>query len=659
MKSLGLIGSAGVSPVLKVGNTKYNALEIVRCAKAAHGQGAGIIVFPELSLTGATCGDLFFQDSLYQAQLSALKEILLATADLDSLIVLGMYYRLENRLFNCGAVMQKGALLGIVPKLFPEDSADSSETRWFAPGNVTIGSWGSVTLFGEEVPFGNLLFMDANNEVGVGVEIGGDFSLPVSAGAHLCLAGAHIICNPTASPELMGAHRERQLAVMQESKKSVCGYVMASCGLHESTGQSVYSGHCLVAENGSLLGETHSFCFQNNVALSEIDVAALRYRRTKAAGFQRCAAAYSHPEYYLTVPMAPLPVKTTAENLKRNYSQTPYLPEHPVLAEEYCATGFGIQATGLARRMSHTGASRVILGVSGGLDSTLSLLVAAEAMQLLGLPASNILTVTMPGFGTSDNTYQNALAMMNVIGAETREIPIRDSVLQHFKDIGHDPAVHDAAYENAQARERTQILMDLANKEHGIHLGTGDLSEVSLGWSTYNGDHMSMYNVNGSVQKTMIRFILKWFIKERLTGGAYGPFCKDDLLLAKTLQAVLDTPISPELLPPDENGDMTQKTEEALGPYILHDFFLYHAIETGMPPAKILSIACEAFRREYEPAFIKECLHRFYKRFFAHQFKRNCAPDGPKVASLVLSPAAFVMPSDVDGSAFLGELSEE
>ena len=663
MSQLGLIGAAGVSPVLKVGNTKFNAKEIIRCAEASYAQGAGIIVFPELCLTGATCGDLFFQDSLYQGQLAALKEILIATAELDCVIILGMYFRLENRLFNCAAFLQSGSLLGLVPKLFPEDTADSSETRWFAPGNVTIGSWGSVTLFGGEVPFGNLLFLDPQSEFGIGIEVGGDLSLPISAGSHLCLAGAHIICNPTASPALMGEDARRQITVLQESKKSLCGYVLASAGIYESTGQTVYSGHCLVSESGTLLAETNTLCFQNNIAISEIDCESLRYQRTKTSSFQRCASAYSHSEYYLTIPIAPLRIKTDASDLKRRYSKTPYIPEYPTAEKEYCETAFGIQAAGLARRLSHVGAKRIVLGVSGGLDSTLSLLVAAEAMKLLGQPASDILTITMPGFGTSDMTYRNALTMMASIGTETREIPIRDSVLQHFRDIGHDPAVHDSAYENAQARERTQILMDLANKEHGLHLGTGDLSEEALGWSTFNGDHMSMYNVNGGVQKTLIRYILKWFIAEKLgrgksllAGQKHVSFCKDDELLAKTLQSVLDTPVSPELLPPDENGDMTQKTEEALGPYLLHDFFLYHAIQTGMPPAKLFVIACEAFRDDFDKEFVKACLARFYKRFFMHQFKRNCGPDGPKVAPLILAPAAFVMPSDADPTLWLDEL---
>ena len=657
MSQLGLIGAAAISPVLKVGNTALNAQEIIRCAQIADSQEAGIAVFPELCLTGATCGDLFFQDSLYKAQLAALKKVIAATADMDCIFVVGMYFRLENRLFNCAALLQHGEIRGIVPKLFPADSAESGETRWFASGNVTIGSWGTVTLFGAEIPFGDLLFLDPVNDFGLGIEIGGDLNLPISASSHLCLAGAHIICGPTASPAFMGEDAQRRSAVQQESKKSLCGYIYASAGLHESTGNTVYSGHCIIAERGSLLAENESLCFNNSLAISEIDCENLRYARTKTKSFQGCAAAYSHPEYYMTVSIAPLNFKADASALRRKYSKTPYIPENSAAADEYCAAAFRIQASALARRVSHIGADRIVLGVSGGLDSTLSLLVSAEAMKYLGKPASDILTITMPGFGTSDATYTNALSMMKTIGAETREIPIRDSVLQHFKDIGHDPTEHDSTYENAQARERTQILMDLANKVNGLHLGTGDLSEEALGWCTFNGDHMAMYNVNGGIQKTLIRCILKWFISKKLAAAdKKTEFCANDELLAKTLQSVLDTPISPELLPPDEKGDLTQKTEEALGPYILHDFFLYHAICTGMPPAKLFAIACVTFRDEFEEEFIRNCLVRFYKRFFDHQFKRNCSPDGPRVAPLILSPSVWVMPSDADGTDWLNEL---
>ena len=655
MNQFGMIGTAAVSPVLKVGDPSFNAQEIIRCVKLCESQGTGLIVFPELCLTGATCADLFYQESLYRAQLNALSEILAATAAMDCVIVCGMYFRLENRFFDCAAVLQRGQVMGLVPKMFPDPEIGG--TRWFAPGSVTIGSWGTVTLFGAEVPFGNLLFVDADSDFALGIEIGSDFSAPISAGAQSCLAGAHIICNPAASPALMGEESRRRESVLHASKKNLCAYVLASAGPHESTGQAVYTGQSLVAESGDLLAENESLCFKNSIAVSEIDCERLRYERTKAGGFQECASAYSHPEYYMTVALAPLRFKNDFSAMLRQYSKTPYLPEDPAAREEFCRTAFRIQSTALAGRLSHTGSSRIVLGVSGGLDSTLSLLVSAEAMKLLGKPASDILTVTMPGFGTTDATYTNALAMMKAIGAEIREIPIRDSVLQHFRDIGHDPSIHDSAYENAQARERTQILMDLANKENGLHLGTGDLSEEALGWCTYNGDHMSMYNVNGGVQKTLIRSLLKWFIETKLTDGRKtAPFCADDNALARTLQSVLDTPVSPEHLPPDENGEIRQKTEEALGPYILHDFFLYHALMTGMPPAKLLAAACTAFRGDYEESFIKYCLARFYKRFFAQQFKRNCAPDGPKVAELILAPAAHIMPSDADGSAWLSEL---
>ncbi|HAF60079.1 MAG TPA: NAD(+) synthase [Clostridiales bacterium UBA9856] len=670
MTKLGMIRVAAVSPELRIGNTDFNSDEILRYAEEAYDKGAGIIVFPSLCLTGATCGDLFFQDILYENQMAALNKIALSTKKMTAVLVIGFYLRLDNRLFQCAALLQNGLIKGIVPDYFPSGAKGSGNSRWFSPGEEAENLRKSVTLFGCEIPFGKLVFRDPETGIAIGIEVNEDLNSPVSPGAKLCLAGAHILCNPAASPELVGSSRHRRYSVLQKSRDCLCGYIYASAGVWESSSTGVYSGHCLVAERGVLLREDSGLTFHAKIAITDVDYERLVSERAGASGF--CAAPASSATYpapvqtadksasfqYQQVDLRVLPLLKSDASLMRTYSKTPFLPADEETLWSNCREAFEIQSFALARRLAHTGSKKAVLGISGGIDSTLALLVAAKAMKLLNKQPSDIITVSMPGFGTTDKTHSNAMAMMEAIGTDIREIPIKEAVLLHFKDISHDPEIKDTVYENTQARERTQILMDIANMEGGIHIGTGDLSEGALGWSTYNGDHMSMYNVNAGVPKTFIRAMIRWFIQRVLTGPDQDPaFCSDNQKLAAALQDVLETPVSPELLPPDEKGRIAQKTEDKVGPYVLHDFFLYHTVRWGTSPSKLQAIAKAAFADEYDEEYIRHWLQVFYRRFFAHQFKRSCAPDGPKVGTVSLSAQGdWQMPSDADVSVWLKEL---
>jgi NAD+ synthase (glutamine-hydrolysing) len=670
MRNLGMIRVAAVSPTLKIGNTEFNSDEILRCAEAAYREGAGIIVFPSLCITGATCGDLFFQDILYENQLTALNKIALSTKKMNAALVIGIYLRSDNRLFQCAALLQNGLIKGIVPKYSPSGAKGSGDSRWFAPGEEAENLRDSVTLFDCEIPFGKLVFRDPESGIAIGIEVDEDLYAPVSPGARLCLAGAHILCNSAASRELVGSTAHRRYSVLQKSRDCLCGYIYASAGAWESSSDGVFSGHCLITERGVLLKEDSGLSLDTKLTITDMDFERLVNERAGVSGFCTAPAAsikssalaqaadVSTSGIYRQVTLRVLPLLKNDVPLMRTYSKTPFIPANDATVRANCREAFEIQSVALARRLAHTGSTKAVLGISGGLDSTLALLVAAKAMKLLNKPASDIIAVTMPGFGTTDKTYTNALAMMEAIGAEIREIPIKEAVLLHFKDISHDPERKDSIYENSQARERTQILMDIANMEGGIHVGTGDLSEGALGWSTFNGDHMAMYNVNAGVPKTVIRAMIQWFIQCVLTGpNQDSSFCKDNEKLAAALQDVLETPVSPELLPPDEEGKIAQKTEDKVGPYVLHDFFLYHTVRWGTSPAKLLAIAKTAFADEYDEDFIRHWLQVFYRRFFAHQFKRSCAPDGPKVGTVSLSSKGdWQMPSDADVSDWLKEL---
>lgn len=661
MNKIGLVRAAAVTPVLRVANPEFNTDEIIKCAKEADKNGAGLILFPELCISGYTCGDLFYQEFLYSKSMEGLKRIADATKKLSAVVVAGFYMRLENNLFNCAAVMQDGVIKGVVPKMFLPNYKEFYEARWFAAGNRISESIKSVRLFGYDVPFGHLIFHDEENDLNLGIEVCEDLWVPITPGSFLALNGAHIILNPSASNETVAKSDYRRNLISMESAKNICGYVYASSGVHESTTDLVFGGHNLIGENGNLLAESKLFERKSNITYGDMDFERIKFERTYGQNFEESTSAYCSRIDITKVPLSPVRLLDTGKDkLLRKYEKNPFVPSDPDTVDRRCREIFSIQAAGLAKRIEHTHSKKAVVGISGGLDSTLALLVCAETFKLIGKDPKDIIAVTMPGFGTTGKTYNNAQTIMKLLGADVREIPIRDAVLQHFKDISHDPDQHDVTYENSQARERTQILMDVANKEGGLVVGTGDLSEVALGWSTYNGDHMSMYGVNSSVPKTLVRFVIKWVMDHRLSGPSEEKdFSRDNELLRKTLQDIMDTPISPELLPPDESGEIAQKTEDTVGPYILHDFFMFYTIRFGMSPRKLLFIAKTTFAGEYSEDFIKKWLVVFYRRFFSQQFKRSCIPDGPKVGSVSLSPRGdWRMPSDADPAAWLMEMED-
>lgn len=659
MNKIGLVRAAAVTPVLKVANPEFNTEEIIRCTREAEENGAGIIVFPELCISGYTCADLFYQEFLYTKTMEGLKKLTVATKDLSAVVVAGFYMRLENNLYNCAALIQNGTIKGIVPKMFLPNYKEFYEVRWFASGIRVSENIKSVRLFGYDIPFGHLVFEDEENGFNLGIEVCEDLWVPVTPGSLLALNGAHILLNPSASNETVAKSDYRKNLVAMDSAKNVSGYVYASCGVHESTTDVVFGGHNIVAENGTILNESQMFQRESTITYGEIDYERIKFERAYGQNFEQCTSAYTSRTKYVRVPLSPVRVmEAERDQLVRVYQKNPFVPKDPATVDQRCKEIFSIQSSGLAKRLEHTRSSKVVLGISGGLDSTLALLVCAETFKLIGKDPKDIIAVTMPGFGTTGKTYNNAQTIMRLLGADMREVSIRDAVLQHFKDIQHDPEQHDVTYENSQARERTQILMDIANKEGGIVVGTGDLSEVALGWSTYNGDHMSMYGVNCSVPKTLVKFVIKWVMEHILSGlNEDKGFSADNELLRNTLQDIMDTPISPELLPPDASGQIAQKTEDTVGPYILHDFFMFYTIRFGMTPKKLLYIAKNTFTDEYSEEFIKKWLTVFYRRFFAQQFKRSCIPDGPKVGSVSLSPRGdWRMPSDADSAMWLEEM---
>lgn len=661
MNKIGLVRVAAVTPVIRVANPEFNTEEIIKCAREADKNGAGIVLFPELCISAYTCGDLFYQEFLYSKSMEGLKKIVDATRKLSAVVVVGFYMRLDNNLFNCAALIQNGKIKGIVPKMFLPNYKEFYEARWFASGIRISENVKSVRLFGSDVPFGHLVFEDEENDFKLGIEVCEDLWVPITPGSNLALNGAQIILNPSASNETVAKSDYRKNLVTLESARNICGYVYTSSGVHESTTDLVFGGQKLIAENGISLSESPLFERESSILYGDIDYERIKFERAYSQNFEGFTAAFSSHIDYTKVPLEPVKVlDTSKDTLKRTYQKNPFVPSDPATVDQRCKEIFSIQAAGLAKRMEHTRSKKAVVGISGGLDSTLALLVCAETFKLIGKKPQDIIAVTMPGFGTTGKTYNNALTIMKLLGAEVREIPIREAVTQHFKDIGHDIDLHDVTYENSQARERTQILMDIANKEGGLVVGTGDLSEVALGWSTYNGDHMSMYGVNSSVPKTLVRFVIKWVMDNRLSGpNEEKDYSLDNNLLRKTLQDIMDTPISPELLPPDESGEIAQKTEDTVGPYILHDFFMYYTIRFGMSPKKLLYIAKTTFAGEYSEEFIKKWLTVFYRRFFSQQFKRSCIPDGPKVGSVSLSPRGdWRMPSDADSAEWLKELSD-
>ena len=619
----------------QVADAAYNTAEICSRITEADAAGVQLLVLPELCVTGYTCGDLFFSRTLQQAALTALDTLRAHTAGLYPVVVVGLPIPHGGKLYNAAAVLRDGAVLGIVPKTVLPDDGAFCESRRFASGD-TLPADATVTVAGREVPFGtHLLFAhDTLPDYVFGVEICEDVwaSCPVSD-AH-CRAGALLIANPSASPEAVGKDDYRRTLIASTSARQVCGYVYASAGPDESTQDLVFSRHHLIAENGTLLAENPPFA-DASLLISEIDLQGIAAARVRATAFTPAAQGYRTVRF--TQPVRDV-------TLTRPLDRNPFIPDGADMASRADAI-LTMQTYGLKKRLTHIHAKTLVLGISGGLDSTLALLVAVRAADLAGYPRSAVLAVTMPCFGTTDRTYRNACALCRQLGVTLREINIRASVTQHFADIGQDPATHDVTYENSQARERTQILMDIANQTGGLVIGTGDLSELALGWATYSGDHMSMYGVNADVPKTLVRYLVRHVASS------------SDPALAALLTDVLDTPVSPELLPADADGSIAQKTEDLVGPYELHDFFLWYLVRCGFSPAKIYRLARLAFAGEYDDATILKWLRTFVRRFFSQQFKRSCLPDGVKVGSLGLSPRGdWQMPTDASAALWLAEL---
>ncbi len=635
LKEQGFVRVGAVVPKLKVADTEFNCNEIIKQIEVASNNKIQIAVFPELCVTGYTCQDLFEQDTLLEEAEKALNKILDYTNNLDIICIIGMPIKAENQLFNTAVVIQKGKILGIVPKTFIPNYGEFYERRWFASSKNANKK--EIEILDQKIPFGiDLLFKDKeNNEICFGIEICEDIWAVEPPSNKLALLGANIIFNLSASNEVIGKKEYRRDLVKMQSAKTISGYVYCSCGVNESTADLVFSGESMIFENGSCLINNQRFNFESNMIFTEIDTKRLANDRRKNISFMGNPVDLEYREIKINIP-------DNIENLTREYSKTPFVPEDKKKISEICEEILNIQSYGLAKRLLHTNINKTIIGISGGLDSALAFLVIIKAYEVLNLPKENIIAITMPGFGTTSRTHKNSIKLINEYGATFREINITKSSLQHFEDIGHDKKMKDITYENAQARERTKILMDIANEENGIVVGTGDLSELALGWCTYNGDHMSMYSVNASIPKTLVEYIIKWVADN--SKEEYKNIIND----------ILDTPISPELLPPDENGNIEQKTEEQVGPYILHDFFLYHFLRYGAEPKKIYILACKTFKNDFKKEDIKHWLQVFIKRFFTQQFKRNCMPDGPKVGTVSLSPRGDLrMPSDASYNIWL------
>ena len=637
----GFVKVAAAVPAVKVADCKFNAQQIDTQIAIADGKGVQIIVFPELCITGYTCADLFGQTLLMEETEIALMQIMNNTRQMDIISIVGMPLVVNATLMNCAVALQKGKILGIVPKTYLPNHKENAETRWFSSASDHTET--SIRLCGQNVPFGtNLLFDTA--ETCFGIEMGEDVWAPVPPSSNLSLKGAEIIFNTAAVTESIGKYAYLHSLLSQQSARCLSGYVYSSCGFGESTTDVVFGGNGLIYENGTLLAASERFSLKEQLIISEIDVERIRNERrvntTFAANMAQCK---DQPAIHISTEL----VNQRDLILTRPIEAHPFVPQGDALNQR-CEEIFEIQVMGLAKRLIHTNSKSVVVGISGGLDSTLALLVCVKTFDKLDLPRKGIVGITMPGFGTTDRTYNNALHLMSSLGITIHEISIKEACIQHFKDIDHDMTKHDVTYENSQARERTQILMDFANKINALVIGTGDLSELALGWATYNGDHMSMYGVNGSIPKTLVKYLVNWVA---LNGVDYES--------RNTLLDIVDTPISPELIPADEQGNIKQKTEDLVGPYELHDFFIYHFLRFGFRPSKIFFLAATAFRGEYNEETIKKWLTTFCRRFFQQQFKRSCLPDGPKVGSVGLSPRGdWRMPSDACATLWLKECEE-
>lgn len=639
----GLVRVGAAVPSLALGNVKENMkrhLAMMREAKEKH---VSIVTFPELSLTGYTCGDLFFQRRL----LDDVTDALLALKDEmpeGILAVVGAPLEIEGALYNCAVVLHKGEIISAVPKTFLPNNGEFYEKRWFQSGDARRDA--SVAIPKLKTDVCRQAIFETEDGVRFGIELCEDLWAPLPPSTMLSVEGAEIILNLSASNELLSKREYRQQLISQQSARCQCGYVYASAGMGESSSDLVFSGHSVIASCGTIIKESEGYLADNYLMTADIDIDRIRADRMKQSSFADCAAQVramwkQEPNILRTMENALLPDDAAPDY---RVSKHPFIPSDKASRQLRCAQILAMQATALARRLAVTG-GKVVVGISGGLDSTLALLAACKAVDMLHLPRTNILGITMPCFGTTDRTYHNALDLMTSLGVNQREIPIHKAVRQHFADIGHDESDHSVTYENCQARERTQVLMDVANKIGAIVLGTGDLSEIALGWCTYNADHMSMYGVNSGVPKTLVR----WVIQTAAENEAFSSS-------RECLQSILDTPISPELLPPDEKGNILQQTEDVVGPYALHDFFLYYAIRFGYPPKKVFDLCCIAFQDDFSCETILKWLKNFYRRFWTQQFKRNCMPDGVKIGSIALSPRGdWRMPSDAQYKAWMDE----
>ena len=637
----GFVKVAAAVPRVKVADCKFNSERLEGLITIAEGKGVQILTFPEMCITGYTCGDLFAQQLLLEQAEMALIQILNSTRQLDIISILGMPVVVNSTVINAAVVIQKGKILGVVPKTYLPNYKEFYEQRWFT--SALQVSENSVRLCGQIVPMGNnLLFETA--ETTFGIEICEDLWATVPPSSSLALQGAEIIFNLSADDEGIGKHNYLCSLISQQSARCISGYVFSSSGFGESTTDVVFAGNGLIYENGYLLARSERFCMEEQLIINEIDVECIRAERRVNTTFAANKANCPGKE---AVRISTEFVNSKDLNLTRTFNPHPFVPQGSELNSR-CEEIFSIQIAGLAQRLLHTGAKTAVIGISGGLDSTLALLVCVKTFDKLGLSRKDILGITMPGFGTTDRTYHNAIDLMNSLGVSIREISIREACIQHFKDIGHDLNIHDVTYENSQARERTQILMDIANQTWGMVIGTGDLSELALGWATYNGDHMSMYGVNAGIPKTLVKHLVQWVAENGM-----------DETSKATLLDIVDTPISPELIPADENGEIKQKTEDLVGPYALHDFFLYYFLRFGFRPSKIYFLAQTAFSGVYDDETIKKWLQTFFRRFFNQQFKRSCLPDGPKVGSISISPRGdWRMPSDASSAAWLKEIAE-
>lgn len=617
-------------PRTKVSDVDFNLLQIKACIDIALSENSKLVIFPELCITSYTCSDLFNQQHLIEKSILTINDLCSFSNNKDILIAVGAPLIYRNCLYNCAFIIYDGKILGIVPKSFIPNHSEFYEKRWFTNGKNIKNSFIDL-LFQDSIPFGvDLIFKSGKFKFGF--EICEDLWAVIPPSSHLALNGANILCNLSASNELVSKSSYRKSLIDFQSGKCIAAYAYASCGVHESTTDLVFSGHMVICENGTTLAENKRFSRENEILSAIIDVDKLNNERINNITFRDNITF--HSQEFIEIPFSYS--NTTIEKFDRYIDKHPFVPSNKLEREMRCKEIFNIQTAALAKRLSHTGIKKAVVGISGGLDSTLALLVAVKTFDMLNIPRKNIITITMPGFGTTDRTYNNAIDLCKNLKTDLREINIVDACIQHFKDIGHPIEKHDVTYENVQARERTQILMDVSNKEYGLLIGTGDLSELALGWCTYNGDHMSMYSVNCSIPKTLVRYLVKYVADKEVSNN-----------VSKILLDVLDTPVSPELLPKDKSGEITQKTEDIVGPYELHDFFLYYFIRHSAKPEKILFLAKQAFMNDYDETAIEKWFDKFLNRFFQQQFKRSALPDGPKVGTISLSPRGdWRMPSD-------------